>query len=137
MLCSFSILHFFLCSLLHFLCAIFRMFKLTLAFSSPTFCFFSGMYTGGFLENKHGVLSRVSGPFTPSQWLELECQTLIYKYIVANVAIPPNLLISVSRDFGFPPFSVGYFSSNTCKTSILMANARKQFSQLFCILLLD
>ncbi|XP_074579409.1 growth-regulating factor 6-like [Curcuma longa] len=72
-----------------------------------------GMYTGGFLENKHGVLSRVSGPFTPSQWLELKRQTLIYTYIVANMAIPPNLLISVSRDFEFPPFSTGYFSSHT------------------------
>ncbi|KAG5001424.1 hypothetical protein JHK87_022496 [Glycine soja] len=33
----------------------------------------------------HGALASVRGPFTPSQWMELEHQALIYKYITANV----------------------------------------------------
>ncbi|KAF2309609.1 hypothetical protein GH714_004251 [Hevea brasiliensis] len=43
--------------------------------------------------NMHGVLTEARGPFTPSQWMELEHQALIYKYITANVPIPSNLLI--------------------------------------------
>ncbi|GAB4839273.1 hypothetical protein Ancab_028800 [Ancistrocladus abbreviatus] len=47
----------------------------------------SGMY----------FLNAVRGPLTPSQWLELEHQALIYKYIIANEPIPPNLLIPIRR----------------------------------------
>ncbi|XP_057502810.1 growth-regulating factor 6-like [Actinidia eriantha] len=39
----------------------------------------------------------VKGPFTPSQWMELEHQALIYKYITANVPIPSNLLIPIRK----------------------------------------
>ncbi|XP_071732274.1 growth-regulating factor 2-like [Rutidosis leptorrhynchoides] len=37
-------------------------------------------------------VSRYKGPFTPSQWMELEHQALIYKHFVANVPVPSNLL---------------------------------------------
>lgn len=85
--------------------------------SSSSLCFFifiSGLDSGNFDVNMHGV----RGPFAPSQWLELERQALIYKYIVAYVAIPPNLLIPIRTSLspsGFSPFSVGSFGSSTCK----------------------
>ncbi|KAJ4814894.1 Growth-regulating factor 6 [Rhynchospora pubera] len=55
-----------------------------------------------------GVLSRIRGPFTPSQWMELEHQALIYKYIVANAPVPTTLLIPIRRSLApaaFSPFS--------------------------------
>lgn len=48
--------------------------------------------------NVHGgVLAGVRGAFTPSQWVELEHQVMIYKYIDANAPIPPTLLISIKK----------------------------------------
>nr|GMD93885.1 growth-regulating factor 1-like [Ipomoea batatas] len=49
--------------------------------------------------NMHGLVSGVRGPFTPSQWMELEHQALIYKYITANVPIPPYLLNPIRKAF--------------------------------------
>ncbi|KAK4767961.1 hypothetical protein SAY87_003102 [Trapa incisa] len=47
------------------------------------------------------------GPFTPSQWMELEQQAVIYKYINANIPVPSNLLIPIRKAFecasGFLP----------------------------------
>lgn len=45
------------------------------------------------------------GPFTPSQWMELEHQALIYKYITANAAIPSNLLIPIKKALESAAFS--------------------------------
>ncbi|WCJ35578.1 Growth-regulating factor 6 [Euphorbia peplus] len=59
--------------------------------------------TGGSYEsmngsgNMHGLYTETRGPFTPSQWMELEHQALIYKYITANVPIPSNLLSPIRR----------------------------------------
>ncbi|KZV54520.1 Growth-regulating factor 1 [Dorcoceras hygrometricum] len=56
----------------------------------------------------HGVLSGVRSPFTPSQWMELEHQALIYKYILANVPIPSYLLNPIRKALesaGFSAFS--------------------------------
>ncbi|XP_074584013.1 growth-regulating factor 7-like [Curcuma longa] len=75
----------------------------------------AGLYSGCHDVNANGVLARLKGPFTPSQWLELEHQALIYKYIVAKVPIPPNLLIPIQRSLvssGFSRFSAGSFGSN-------------------------
>ncbi|KAF5942778.1 hypothetical protein HYC85_020420 [Camellia sinensis] len=61
--------------------------------------------------NMHGGLTVVRGPFTPSQWMELEQQALIYKYITANVPIPSNLLIPIRKALdsaGFSGFSGGH-----------------------------
>ncbi|KAL2489133.1 Growth-regulating factor 1 [Forsythia ovata] len=73
-----------------------------LSFSSPnsqtwpyyqqTSCAFSrnpGLNGAGM----HGV----RGPITPSQWMELEHQALIYKYITANVPIPSYLLNPIRK----------------------------------------
>ncbi|GFY96027.1 growth-regulating factor 2 [Actinidia rufa] len=53
--------------------------------------------TGGYGCGGGGVFGGVKGPFTPSQWMELEHQALIYKYMAANVPIPSNLLIPIRK----------------------------------------
>ncbi|MQL98072.1 hypothetical protein Taro_030769 [Colocasia esculenta] len=58
----------------------------------------------------------VRGPFTPSQWLELEHQALIYKYIDANVPVPTSLLIPIRKSPnspGFPAYSTGSLRTNS------------------------
>ncbi|XP_073044840.1 growth-regulating factor 1-like isoform X2 [Primulina eburnea] len=73
-----------------------------------------------------GPFSRLKGPFTPSQWLELEHQALIYKHIVANVPVPSNLLVPLKRTLypfgshgsyastylGWGPFPLGFSGRN-------------------------
>lgn len=41
-------------------------------------------------------------PFTNAQWKELERQAMIYKYMMAAVPVPPELLIPVSRTSSDP-----------------------------------
>uniref|UniRef100_A0A2K2BHE6 Growth-regulating factor n=2 Tax=Populus trichocarpa TaxID=3694 RepID=A0A2K2BHE6_POPTR len=60
----------------------------------------------------HGVLTETRWPFTQLQWMELEHQALIYKYMTANVPIPSNLLIPIRKALdsaGFSSFSGGLF----------------------------
>lgn len=38
-------------------------------------------------------------PFTVSQWQELEHQALIYKYMVAGLPVPPDLVIPIQNSF--------------------------------------
>jgi hypothetical protein len=61
-----------------------------------------------------GAMARMRGPFTPLQWIELEHQALIYKYLAANSPIPHNLLIPIRRSLA-PPYSPAYFGTSTCK----------------------
>lgn len=64
----------------------------------------------------NGVLAGARGPFTPSQWMELEHQALIYKYITANMAVPSNLLIPIRKALdsaGFSSFPGGLLRANT------------------------
>ncbi|CBI19365.3 unnamed protein product, partial [Vitis vinifera] len=73
----------------------------------------SGNLNGG---SMHGVMAGVRGPFTQSQWMELEHQALIYKYITANVPIPSNLLMPIRKaldSVGFSTFSAGALRPNT------------------------
>ncbi|KAK8608306.1 hypothetical protein V6N13_023732 [Hibiscus sabdariffa] len=51
------------------------------------------------------ISARNKCPFTPNQWQELEHQALIFKYMVAGVPIPPQLLYSVKTSFdsSLPP----------------------------------
>ncbi|KAK4352221.1 hypothetical protein RND71_027739 [Anisodus tanguticus] len=62
----------------------------------------SGVLNAG---NMHGLIAGVKGPFTPSQWMELEHQALIYKYITANVPIPPYLLNPIRKALESAGFS--------------------------------
>ncbi|CAA0832830.1 Growth-regulating factor 1 [Striga hermonthica] len=81
----------------------------------------------GLIGGGRGPFARLKGPFTPSQWMELEHQALIYKHIVANVPIPSNLLVPLKRSLysyslpgsyypnllGWgPPFHLGISGSN-------------------------
>ncbi|KAL1537051.1 growth-regulating factor 1-like [Salvia divinorum] len=73
-----------------------------------------------------GSFSRLKGPFTPSQWMDLEHQALIYKHIVANVPVPSNLLVPLKRSLysygspasyasnflGWGGFHLGFSGSN-------------------------
>ncbi|XP_042029545.1 LOW QUALITY PROTEIN: growth-regulating factor 1-like [Salvia splendens] len=73
-----------------------------------------------------GSFSRLKGPFTPSQWMDLEHQALIYKHIVANVPVPSNLLAPLKRSLysygspasyasnflGWGGFHLGFSGSN-------------------------
>ncbi|KAK4782350.1 hypothetical protein SAY86_016452 [Trapa natans] len=58
---------------------------------------------GGSLQGM--ALAGGGGPFTPSQWMELEHQAQIYKYINANVPVPSNLLIPIRKAFESAGFS--------------------------------
>ncbi|KAA8522576.1 hypothetical protein F0562_013063 [Nyssa sinensis] len=63
----------------------------------------AGYGSGGIIAGMDGPFPGIRGPFTPSQWIELEHQALIYKYIMANVPVPSNLLIAFKRSLN--PFS--------------------------------
>ncbi|KAJ1692954.1 hypothetical protein LUZ63_009652 [Rhynchospora breviuscula] len=58
----------------------------------------------------------MSGGFTAAQWVELEHQALIYKYLMAGVPVPPDLLLPIRRSFDplHSPFyhhsSLGYYA---------------------------
>nr|GLL19345.1 growth-regulating factor 1-like [Ipomoea trifida] len=70
---------------------------------------------GGLNESLRGGSARISGPFTPSQWMELEHQALIYKHMVANVPIPSNLLIPLMKPlnpYAFSGLSPGSYAPN-------------------------
>lgn len=65
--------------------------------------------------NMHGVFSGSRGPFTPSQWMELEQQALIFKCLANNTPIPPHLLFPIRKAYDsvdFSGFSGGYFRPN-------------------------
>ncbi|XP_057542579.1 growth-regulating factor 1 isoform X2 [Amaranthus tricolor] len=58
----------------------------------------------------------IRGPFTPAQWIELEHQAMIYKYLTANIPVPANLLIPIRKALsssGFPGFSIGSYSAHS------------------------
>ncbi|XP_075648954.1 growth-regulating factor 6-like [Castanea sativa] len=64
----------------------------------------------------HGALAGARGPFTPSQWMELEHQALIYKYLTASIPVPSNLLIPIRKALdsaGFTSFPGGLLRPNT------------------------
>ncbi|XP_022773921.1 growth-regulating factor 1-like [Durio zibethinus] len=76
----------------------------------------AGYGSGGFNANIHGPLTAVRGPFTPSQWIELEHQSLIYKYITFKVPVPSNLLIPLKKSlypYGLSSSSAGSLPPNS------------------------
>ncbi|RDX75966.1 Growth-regulating factor 1, partial [Mucuna pruriens] len=87
----------------------------TLPFSYHQFSTYTRNNTGYSSGSMHGALAGSRGPFTPSQWMELEHQALIYKYITANVPVPSHLLIPIRKALdsaGFCNFSTGLLRPN-------------------------
>ncbi|KAG2331797.1 hypothetical protein Bca4012_018673 [Brassica carinata] len=81
------------------------------------YCRNSGHGLGGMMNTNsmHGsLLTGAKGPFSLTQWAELEQQALIYKYITANVPVPSSLLLSLKKSFfpygSLPPNSFGWGS---------------------------
>ncbi|KAK8716586.1 hypothetical protein V6N13_043892 [Hibiscus sabdariffa] len=75
-----------------------------------------GYGSGSLNAGMHGVSTGVEGPFTPSQWNELNHQALIYKYITSNVPVPSNLLIPLKKSlnpYAFTSSSVGSLLYNS------------------------
>ncbi|CAO2830434.1 unnamed protein product [Amaranthus hypochondriacus] len=72
--------------------------------------------TGNLNGSMHGSFTGIRGPFTPAQWIELEHQAIIYKYLTANVPVPANLLIPIRKALsssGFPGFSIGSYPAHS------------------------
>ncbi|KZV39702.1 growth-regulating factor 1-like [Dorcoceras hygrometricum] len=78
---------------------------------------------GGLNESMRAPFARMKAPFTPSQWMELEHQALIYKHIVANVPVPSYLLVPIKKSLyaygtlasnllGWGPFHLDFSGSN-------------------------
>ncbi|KAK3037640.1 hypothetical protein RJ639_030417 [Escallonia herrerae] len=58
-------------------------------------------------------------PFTAVQWQELEHQALIYKYLVAGMPVPPDLVVPIRRSLealsaSCPPFGMFALSAGYC-----------------------
>lgn len=70
-----------------------------------------GWDKGNTNDTMQELIERVNGPFTPLQWMELEHQALIYKYINAKAPVPSSLLISVCRSF-VDPSMAKYLGNN-------------------------
>ncbi|GJN23445.1 hypothetical protein PR202_gb11094 [Eleusine coracana subsp. coracana] len=81
-----------------------------LYYGTPASC--SGLSSVSLSASMQGAMARMRGPFTPSQWIELEHQALIYKYLAANSPIPHNLLIPIRRSLA-SPYSPAYFGTST------------------------
>ncbi|XP_062212288.1 growth-regulating factor 6-like isoform X2 [Phragmites australis] len=76
-------------------------------------CCFSGLSSVCLSSSMPGAMARLRGPFTPSQWIELEHQALIYKYLAANSPIPHSLLVPIRRSLASSPYSPAYFGTST------------------------
>ncbi|KAL9245854.1 hypothetical protein vseg_019456 [Gypsophila vaccaria] len=76
----------------------------------------SGFGSGSMNAGMHGLCAGIKGLFTPAQWIELEHQAMIYKYLTANVPVPSNLLIPIRKAIqsaAFPGFSIGSYPSHS------------------------
>ncbi|CAN6297925.1 unnamed protein product [Urochloa humidicola] len=82
-----------------------------LYYGTPASC--SGLSSVSLSSSMQGALARVRGPFTPSQWIELEHQALIYKYLAANSPIPHSLLVPIRRSIVSSPYQPSYFGTST------------------------
>lgn len=74
----------------------------------------------------HAILAGTRSPFTPSQWQELEQQALIFKYMMAGVPVPPDLLIPLRRN-------INIFSSLPVAGSTLRSNCKLDINSLIYV----
>uniref|UniRef100_A0A0A9EVN1 Growth-regulating factor n=1 Tax=Arundo donax TaxID=35708 RepID=A0A0A9EVN1_ARUDO len=61
-------------------------------------------------QQQRAMSGRWPAPFTAAQYEELVQQALIYKYLVAGVPVPPDLLLPIRRGFVYhqPPLGYGH-----------------------------
>lgn len=78
--------------------------------------------SGSVNSNMHGPFAVVRGSFTTSQWIELEHQALIYKYISSNVPVPSHLLIPIKKALYPYGFSSGSFLPTNSSKLVQMHN---------------
>ncbi|TYI40323.1 hypothetical protein ES332_A02G153800v1 [Gossypium tomentosum] len=58
-----------------------------------------GVGGGGAGSGGGGMMAIRSSPFTVSQWQELEHQALIFKYMMAGLPVPPDLVLPIQKSF--------------------------------------
>ena len=58
-------------------------------------------------------------PFTAAQWKELERQALIYKYLVAGLPVPTELVVLIQRSIESIP--ARFFHQSSCKKAKLLS----------------
>ncbi|KAJ1272611.1 hypothetical protein BS78_06G216400 [Paspalum vaginatum] len=81
--------------------------------AAPLSAFFSAVGEDAPHQPQHAMSARWvaaarPAPFTAAQYEELEHQALIYKYLVAGVAVPPDLLLPIRRGFVYHQPALGY-----------------------------
>ncbi|KAI0523595.1 hypothetical protein KFK09_005991 [Dendrobium nobile] len=100
---------------------------LTFSWPTPDVMAFSSCETLPYIRNSgmcyvssnvsmNGIVPGFRGAFTPSQWMELEQQALIYKYLAAKMPVPSSLVIPIRRNLnlsGFPSFASGSYRAGT------------------------
>lgn len=74
----------------------------------------SGSTTVAVAGSGGGGMSGHRPPFTPVQWQELEHQALIYKYLVAGVPVPYDLVVPIRRSL--EALSARFLNNPTCKS---------------------
>ncbi|KAF2298060.1 hypothetical protein GH714_009637 [Hevea brasiliensis] len=62
-------------------------------------------------------------PFTAAQWQELERQTIIYKYIMASVPVPPELLTPITKTQTNIPSSQSHVLKGSLELGISSCNS--------------
>ncbi|TYG75833.1 hypothetical protein ES288_D03G064300v1 [Gossypium darwinii] len=58
-----------------------------------------GVGGGGAGSGGGGMMAIRTSPFTVSQWQELEHQALIFKYMMAGLPVPPDLVLPIQKSF--------------------------------------
>jgi hypothetical protein len=69
--------------------------------------------------SKSVAASASSSPFTVSQWQELEHQALIFKYMVAGLPVPPDLVLPIQTT-SFHSNNFFHHPIPTCKFSFFL-----------------
>ena len=71
-------------------------------------------------QSVHNSVSGARAPFTTGQWAELEHQALIFKYMMANVNVPQELLNPIRKSVATMNGLAGHHASN-CKSIFIHA----------------
>lgn len=93
----------------------------------------SGGMLMGFSNSYSTSTTTTRSPFTVSQWQELEHQALIFKYMVAGLPVPPDLVLPIQKSF--ESISHSFFQHPTCKFFSLFLFLGFLFFSLKCFIL--